>query len=138
LISQSKAKSGKRLRADSTELLVVGAPRDIGLALSTLLARHADEARLERAAQALNESLNVQSYEERLSLMLSESSSAVRALSAYHMNEIGLQISPSTPATRLPAHASTLSRDVLFHLEELRSKLDADEALNPALGRRSP
>jgi hypothetical protein len=137
-IRQALATRDARLRADSTELLVVSAPHDIGLALSTLLAHQRDQTHLERAAQALGEAVNVRSYEERLTLMLSESSSAVRALAAYHVNELGLSISPSKRPTQLPAHASTLSRDVLSQLEELRGKLDASEGLEPALGRRSP
>jgi AAA family ATP:ADP antiporter len=123
-IRQALATRDARLRADSIELLVHGAPSDIGLALTALLDHEGDEARMARAAQALGEPLTAHAYEEMLALMLNERSSAVRALAAYHMNELGLQASPSKlPPAPLPQHASALSRDVLTQLDGLRANL---------------
>jgi hypothetical protein len=137
-IRQALSTRDARLRADSIELLVHGAPHDIGVALTALLDNGLDELRLERAAQALNETVVVHSYEDRLALMLNEGSSAVRALAAYHMNELGLVSSPSKmPPGPLPEHASTLSRDVLSRLDELRANLELREGIGPTLGRRT-
>jgi hypothetical protein len=137
-IRQALSTRDPRLRADSIELLVHGAPHDIGIALTALLDGGLDELRVERAAQALGEVIATSSYEERLALMLNERSSAVRALAAYHMNELGLAPSPSKmPPPPLPEHASALSRDVLSRLDELRTNLDLREGLGPVFGRRA-
>jgi hypothetical protein len=54
------------------------------------------------------------------------------------MNELGLAASPSKmPPAPLPEHGSTLSRDVLSRLDELRSNLDLREGLGPVFGRRA-
>jgi hypothetical protein len=137
-IRQALSTRDPRLRADSIELLVHGAPHDIAIALTGLLDNGLDELRLSRAAQALDEALAVLSYEDRLAMMLNERSSAVRALAAYHMNELGLSASPSRiPPAPLPEHASTLSRDVLSRLDELRTNLELREGATPAFGRRA-
>jgi AAA family ATP:ADP antiporter len=136
-IRQALATRDPRLRADSIELLVHGAPHDVAQALTTLLDQGDDDARLAQAAEALGESIAVYSYEDLLVQMLSERSSAVRALAAYHLNEIGVEASASKRPAPLPGHASTLSRDVLSQLEELRAKIELPEPLTPALGRRA-
>jgi AAA family ATP:ADP antiporter len=135
-IRQALSTRDPRLRADSIELLVHGVPHDIGLALTSLLDNELDEQRLLRATQALGEALPVQTYEELLTAMLSERSSALHALTAYHMNELGLQASPSQPSPPLSEHASALSRDVLTRLDELRTNLEL-EKLASSLGRRA-
>jgi hypothetical protein len=116
---------------------VHGAPHDVGYALTSLLDQQRDELRLDRAAQALGETVAVSNYEDRLVALLSQRSSALRALAAYHMNEIGVTASPSKFPEPLHEHGSALSRDVLSRLDELRGNLELRENLAPAFGRRA-
>jgi AAA family ATP:ADP antiporter len=136
-IRQALSTRDSRLRADSIELLMHGAPHDLAAALTAFLDNQRDEVRVDRAAQALNEPFTAYGYEDRIVHMLSERSSAVRALAAYHMNELGLRATPSQVPPPLPQHASALSRDVLSRLDELRTHIELREDLVPALGRRA-
>jgi hypothetical protein len=103
-IRQALVSRDARLRADGIELLLHPAPSELAQALSALLERGRDEARLERAAAALDEVVATESYHKRLELMLADNSEAVRAVAGYHLAELGLRI----PAAG-HAHALELS-----------------------------
>ncbi|HMI90858.1 MAG TPA: hypothetical protein VK509_05815 [Polyangiales bacterium] len=100
-IRQALVSRDPRQRADAIELLLHPAPSEIAQALSALLQHGRDDARLERAAAALDEVVATDSYQRRLELMLTDNSEAVRAVAGYHMAELGLRV----PA---PGQAQTL------------------------------
>jgi hypothetical protein len=89
-IRQALAHRDRRFRADGVEVLVHKAPQDLARAVSVLLDNGPDEARLTRAAEALHEPISARSYEERLRLLLSDDSVAVRCVAAHHVGELGL------------------------------------------------
>jgi ATP:ADP antiporter, AAA family len=89
-IRQALAQRDRRFRADGVEVLVHKAPQDLARAISVLLDNGRDEARLTRAAEALHESVAPRSYEERLRLLLTDDSVAVRCVAAHHVGELGL------------------------------------------------
>jgi hypothetical protein len=133
-IRQTLADSNARLRADSSELLVHRAPQDIALALTTLLARGDDELRLSRAAEVLSEPLKRASYVERLEALLSDGSESVRAISAFHVRELGIMFS-AQPA--LPPTAAGLGRELRALIASAAQVLEAPESFLPRASRTS-
>lgn len=136
-IRQALSTHDPRLRADSIELLVHGAPHDVALALTALLDQQRDDLRAARAAQALGEATQALGYEALLAGMLEERSGAIRALATYHMNELGLLPSPSKRPAPQAVYDSPFSRDVLSRLDELRASLELSDGLEPTLRRRA-
>jgi len=110
-IRQALAGHDQRLRADSIELLLHGAPREIAATLSALLERGSGELRLLRAAGALHWHEPALGYEQRLSAMFADDSEAVRAIAAYHAAELGLDSPVSVIMPAPTASSSLLSRE---------------------------
>jgi HEAT repeat protein len=118
-IRQALASRDARLRADGIELLLHGAPTEIARALAALLEHGHDESRLARAAEALDERVTTDSYEQRLERMLSDNSEAVRAVAGYHMAELGLRLPATGQRQSLPLAPLRVRAGELF--DQLRA-----------------
>lgn len=112
----------KKARAASQEVLTNVLRGGVREAVLALVDDAPDEARLARAAAALEMTLEVQSYEAQLAAMLEDPSEAVRCMAARQIGELGLSSLAPRLESVCPPGGSFMSEVIARALERLRTR----------------